>query len=399
MSTEPNEPSHEATLPPALNGAAFARIGSYFFLSRLLILAVAALSQRVLFPGSFAGLGGTWMERFALWDTSWYLDIARNGYFYSAATESSVAFYPLYPLLIRAVSWLGADSLLAGYIISHLALACACLFLWKLAALETRSAETAELAVIFLLFCPAAVWFGMVYTESLFLLTVLGCILAARQGRWLTAGAWGFAAALTRTPGLLLAGFLFLEAGQQWWERRRLAGSTEKDLEPAATASRLSFWRPAAAVAGPLLGHAAFLAYLQIVFGDWRAQQKTMLMWNAGGLRAPWIAFTMQWKEGLSFFPAIGFPLLITVVALGLLSIFTLRRWGYPALVLLLAVLYLSSTSGHSLPRYLSTAAPIYLVMAQLAGRSRALEIALLVFSVGLLALLTVLLVNGYHII
>ena len=44
-------------------------------------------------------------------------------------------------------------------------------------------------------------WFGMIYTESLFLLTMIGCLLCARQGRWLGAGLWGLASALTRTPG------------------------------------------------------------------------------------------------------------------------------------------------------------------------------------------------------
>src|SRR5207253_7773676 len=36
------------------------------------------------------------------WDTGWYLEIAKSGYSYRPGYPSSVAFFPLYPLLIRA---------------------------------------------------------------------------------------------------------------------------------------------------------------------------------------------------------------------------------------------------------------------------------------------------------
>jgi hypothetical protein len=45
------------------------------------------------------------MEVFAAWDSGWYFDIARQGYYFNPAGESSIAFFPLYPLLMRAVAW------------------------------------------------------------------------------------------------------------------------------------------------------------------------------------------------------------------------------------------------------------------------------------------------------
>jgi hypothetical protein len=44
------------------------------------------------------------VEIFAAWDFGWYWDIARHGYYFRTDGESSVAFFPLYPLLIRAVA-------------------------------------------------------------------------------------------------------------------------------------------------------------------------------------------------------------------------------------------------------------------------------------------------------
>ena len=80
----------------------------------------------------------------------------------------------------------------------------------------------------------------------------------------------------------------------------------------------------------------------------------------------------------------------------GIVSAWTLRRWGYPALVLALAALYLMTTNGDSLLRYASTIALVYVVLAQAARRSRLLETAVLGFSVATLVLVAVLLANGY---
>ncbi|HYH12330.1 MAG TPA: hypothetical protein VD789_08260, partial [Thermomicrobiales bacterium] len=57
-------------------------------------------------------------------------------------------------------------------------------------------------------------FFTTVYTESLFLLLSVGCLLAARKGNWWVAGAIGLLAALTRSAGVMLLapmGILFLQ--------------------------------------------------------------------------------------------------------------------------------------------------------------------------------------------
>src|SRR5688572_16522782 len=41
------------------------------------------------------------VEVFAAWDSGWYWDIARHGYYFRADEQSSVAFFPLYPMLVR----------------------------------------------------------------------------------------------------------------------------------------------------------------------------------------------------------------------------------------------------------------------------------------------------------
>ena len=394
---------------PRLDAPALVRLTGLFLISRLLVVAVAALSHLAVAQGGFRTSGQTWAERFANWDAGWYLGLASGGYFYDVQHPSNVAFYPLYPLLIRAATALGCNPLLAGYAISLAALYVGCLLLWRLTARETRSASTAERAVLFLLVCPGTMWFGMIYTESLFLLTMLGCLLSARRGRWIAAGLWGMTAALTRTPGLLLAGFLFLEAAQQWWERRRLrAPSAPPDPGVPARAAGVRGWRvlrwpwltrAALAILGPVAGQATFLIFLQIRFGDWRAQQKTVAAAWGGGFRWPWEALAIQWQHLDAIYLDIYLPLLGIVLATAVVGLFTLKRASYAALALALAVLYVSTTPGDATTRYLCTTVPAYIVLAQLAERSRVLEVLVLLFSVAVMTILTVLRANGYHII
>ena len=43
-------------------------------------------------------LGSAWVQ----WDSNWYLSIVEQGYQYEAAKPSNIAFFPFYPMLIRA---------------------------------------------------------------------------------------------------------------------------------------------------------------------------------------------------------------------------------------------------------------------------------------------------------
>src|ERR1700690_2666217 len=37
------------------------------------------------------------------WDSAWYMEISRKGYDFSAVKNSSIAYFPLFPLVIKAV--------------------------------------------------------------------------------------------------------------------------------------------------------------------------------------------------------------------------------------------------------------------------------------------------------
>lgn len=378
------------------DASAFTSVLGMFCASRLLILLVASLSYLIVIKAPLSEHRISLIERFSTWDTDWYLKIVREGYSYVPGDESTVAFYPLYPLLVRAVAWCGLDVQIAGYLVSNVALLGAAVLLWMLAAGETRSRTVANLAVMFLLFCPGAMWFSMIYSESVFLLTLTGCLLAARRRAWLAAAACGYLAALARPPGLLAGIFLALEAWQQWHERR--ADPTLR-WEGWAREAR-DQWRVVLGVFAPALGHATQLAFYQWRFGDWQAQAKAARYgWGVGGFRTPWRALTENWANVEPFYRWLAYPILGVFLLLAVAGFWSLRRKGFAALALALIALYVSTATIHSLPRYLCTTVPVFLVLGQFAARSRTLELAAFSASVGLLGLLVTLLINGYVII
>jgi hypothetical protein len=177
----------------------------------------------------FGWLGDLLAGPAARWDASWYLVIAHYGYRpdLGALTSSRAAFFPLYPLGLRALAWLGIPAVLGGVLLSLAALALALYGIHRLTTLELSAVgrataprpaiasrpaiarpalgEAARLAVLLTAFAPMALYFSAVYSESLYLALSVGVFWSARQGRWAAAGALGALAGATRSAGVVLA--------------------------------------------------------------------------------------------------------------------------------------------------------------------------------------------------
>ena len=205
----------------------------------------------------------------ARWDTGWYLSIANAGYVYSpeataAADQQNIAFFPAYPLAVRYFSTvLGRQPLWTGVAISIVAFYFALIYLLRLARSELGDNDQAATAVILIAAYPFAVFFSAAYTESLFLLTLVGAVYHFRHNQlWRSAG-WGFLCGLTRPPGCLLSVVLGLMAIAPVWDRSRLVRATA-DKPPAG-------WRAIGArllaASAPGLGMLAFSAFIYRLTG------------------------------------------------------------------------------------------------------------------------------------
>jgi hypothetical protein len=197
----------------AAEPSALRAVWSSFWRSRLLIWAVSCLAVGVLgtepdnvwrfdatgISTSFGSVGNVLGAAAVRGDAIWYLRIAHAGY----STAPATRFFPLYPLLLRAGSWVTRSLTIAGVLISFLALLIALVIIHRLTVLEL-GARAAKVTVELIAFGPLALFLSAVYSESLFLAFSAGTFYAARRGRWAYAGALGGLAALTRVTGVLL---------------------------------------------------------------------------------------------------------------------------------------------------------------------------------------------------
>jgi hypothetical protein len=156
----------------------------------------------------FGWLGDLLAAPVARWDSAWYLEIARYGYRpdLGAASVPRDAYFPLYPLAIRALSWLGTPLVLAGVLVSLAAFALALYGIHRLTTLELGRAgsDTARLAVLVTAFAPMAFFLSAVYSESLYMALSVGVFWSARHGRWAWVGVLGALATATRNTGIVL---------------------------------------------------------------------------------------------------------------------------------------------------------------------------------------------------
>ena len=153
---------------------------------------------------------GLFMNMFAQWDSSHYTYIAQYGYTNQGDPANFIVFFPLYPVLMRLITFSFANVNLSGLLISNVASIIAVIYIFKLTKLD-YSDNVAKKVVLFLCVFPTAYFMSAVYTESLFLALVIASFYYARNARWPLAGALGFLAALTRIGGLVLLPALIIE--------------------------------------------------------------------------------------------------------------------------------------------------------------------------------------------
>jgi len=364
-----------------------------FFLTRLGVAAVAYFAAPIVVDSSVPPYhmrpGNTLLDVFgSRWDNGFYLAIAADGYSYRAGEMSSVAFFPLFPLAIRAVSLLTGDPLVAGILISNLALLGAALVLHRLVALGDE-ATTADRTVWYLLIYPASFFGSAIYSESLFLLTAISALYMARRGRWGVAGAAAYLAGLTRLTGLLLAPVLCVE----WLSQRRANDSRSPPR-----------WGLLAPL-GALLGTATFMVFLQVKFGDplafahaAAAWQRTPTSLSATAARlfmrpdGGWGPALLAGRLPLDDWFDLGAALLFVCLGVGLLA---RRRWSEAVFVLLGAVAALGSGLLMSQRRYMWSLFPAFLQLAEIGNRVW-VDRAVWVFSLLGLGLFTALYANWY---
>jgi hypothetical protein len=330
-------------------------------------------------------------EIFAAWDSGWYFDIARRGYYFNPSGQSSIAFFPLYPMLMRAVAapFGGSERAIwiAGIAISMAAFVAALLVLHAFSQRVLGDREAARRAVLYIAVFPFSLFFTRVYTESLFFLLSAVAIASAYDRRWWRAGAAGALAALTRSNGILVMLPLLCFALKDRPGLRTLA-------------SRL------AAVSLVPVGLGVYCVYVYTLTGDPLAWLDAQRHWYYSVGDMPWrrllsLVSAIEHRGLYDFFftsAQAPYQLIHGFVALIVLaltpSIF--RRLGVALGVYTLVSLIvpLSGSDLQGIGRYMSVVFPIFMLLGSFQS-PRVHEAILVTFSL-FLALFLSLFVNWY---
>lgn len=289
------------------------------------------------------------------WDGIWYMRIVRRGYpeyVPSGITyddpEARVAFFPMYPWLVRTVDRIlpGGDTFAA--LVVNLVLGAAFVVLVGLLARRWFGDHAARPAMVLTAFFPGSFVLSFAYSEGLLLVLAAACLLALSHERWIWAGVFAAVATATRPNGIALVAATAVAAVIAIRNSRR--------------------WT---ALVAPALSPLGFVAY------QWWIDRHT-------GESRVWFRVQGEaWKEGTSFgltalrntLEAFTKPLtsptdLITAVAFlaTLVVLWTAwkRRLPLPALaygVMVIALMLVPATVT-ARPRFLFTAFPLLVAAA-----------------------------------
>nr|WP_244188601.1 mannosyltransferase family protein [Streptomyces yokosukanensis] len=159
------------------------------------------------------------------WDSVWYLGIAAHGYGHDLPSHdpgphSDLAFFPLYPVLVRAVAALtplGAAA--TGLLLSWAAAAVAAAGIHTVGSRLHGRATGLALVLLWALL-PHSVVLSMAYTEPVLTAFAAWALYAVLAGNWLWAGALAAFAGLARPNGCAVAAAVLAAAGAEVWRRR-----------------------------------------------------------------------------------------------------------------------------------------------------------------------------------
>lgn len=299
-------------------------------------------------------------EIFAAWDSGWYYSIATRGYYFDPDAPSSIAFFPLYPTLMRVVAWPfgGGEKAvwLAGIAVSCVSFFLALLVVHRLTERIFGEREIARRTVLYLAVFPFSLFFTRVYAESVLLLTSALAISRAYDGRWWQAGVWGGLTALARPNGILIGlplALLALRGVPSW----------------TVLTSRVT------ALALVPLALAGYCVYVYTLSGDFLGWMAAQEQWGYSIGNPPWAQLLKMIgrieRYGLYgyFFvsPMAPFRLFHGVAALIFLALTpaVFKRLGVPlgAYVLVSLLVPLSGDALEGVGRYSAVLFPVFMVV------------------------------------
>ena len=320
-----------------------------------------------------------WVNMLSRWDAGWYVEVARDGYHYQPGMPSNAAFFPFYPLLIRATHallFLPENDYwwsLTGIVLSNVALLVGLGYFRSLLAIDFDQ-ETVSRAIIYLLIFPTTFFLSSVYSESLFLALTVGVFYYARRNHWLTACILTALVTLTRSQGIIVLLPLLIEylAQRNFRLQQVRWNATAFALIPAALF--------------------VFVLFLKLNLGSWSIMFDLQ---NAWGRRLMWPWYPVAWLFrhapvlSVEHHDKLDFCFLLLLPAAGIFGIRQLRL-SYSFYIWTGALFFSCWGMYGSIPRFDLVMFPLFLVLALIGIHSRGFHLGYCILSSMLAALFMV---------
>lgn len=374
------------------------KIIKYLLVWRLAVLVIAALAVYLLpikdccqtFGSnlSLSYLAGIWAN-FAGKD---FLDLARFGYGYPLK-PSTYVFFPLFPMVIKLLTIIIPDYLASGLILVHISLILALYYLYRLVRLDYKD-SAAQNTLLLLLIFPSAFFFGAVYTESFFLLTIVLSFYLVRKEKFFLACLLAIFASATRFAGIFLWPALIWEIWQGHAKRAKKEG-----LDTTLVWLLL-----------PPLGLLAYMKQLLVKTGDPLMFLKTtpdfgpnlviskLILLHQVFFRYGRMIVGSQWSNPLFLVIVIELTVGFLFLVLTLLAFRRLRR-SYAIFTLLAYLIPTFTGTFAGLPRYALTIFPGFILLSLWYGSQKPL-VKKIYLAINVLAaiFLIVLFTRGYFV-
>ena len=331
-----------------------------------------------------------WAYYFSSWsqfDGPEYLKIAREGYRYVPGVRSNIVWFPLYPNAVRGAHVLIHNWLMAGIVVSAVCGVAAACLLWKWVGIHGMDGRTRRIAFAAAMVYPYA-WYlyGVVHSDSMFLMLVLGCFLLIEADRYVLAGLVGALATATRPTGMALIPAVVVLI----WER---AGLLAVPASPTGSGTRWSRlvqrWqlpvqvvkeRWSALMLAPFLacgGLGLWMLYLGVQWGDPLAFKTNQTEYHPSAYPLLKLPFFARWRDvadSPSYALTTTFQLVLAIVVVASIPAVARRfGWGYGVFVgVLVAIPTFSTADFMGTGRYLIAAFPAWALWGErLAKRDR----------------------------
>jgi len=318
-------------------------------------------------------------------DSGHYISIANNWY----QTAEQAAFFPLYPFLVKIIGIVINNNFIAGLLVSNIALIIVLFFLYKLLRLKFKENFTKRV-IFYLLIFPTAFFFGSLYSESLFLLGIVGSFYFIKKKSYLGAAVMISLAVLTRSIGIFIIPALI------WQLWRQHSGQ----------AILFHIKKIVSVFALPITFFVGWLVYLKNAYGDYFAFVNVQDIWPMQHREVGFLSsFTNFYESTKSLFSSsvfteayaihlIDYSFFVLFLFLAIYIFFRVNKvYGLFMFLLLIPVFF--SGSLVSVDRYVLVLFPAFILLAKW-GKNIYIHQFIMIFSLLMLGLFTALFANGW---